>query len=50
MHVSAGNLKAGDEVYITYRYEGNARLLLDYGFAECLSSDQVGGEGECEKA
>ena len=28
------DLKEGDEVTICYRYEGNEKLLLDYGFAE----------------
>ena len=36
---AAADLAAGDEVTITYRYEGNAQLLLDYGFAEVLSPD-----------
>ena len=26
-----------NQVHITYRYEGNAKLLLDYGFAEALA-------------
>jgi hypothetical protein len=30
------DLKEGDEVTICYRYEGNEKLLLDYGFAEAL--------------
>jgi hypothetical protein len=29
--VAAKELRAGDEVHITYRYEGNGKLLLDYG-------------------
>jgi len=28
------DLKEGDEITICYRYEGNEKLLLDYGFAE----------------
>ena len=28
------DLKRGSEVFITYRYDGNEGLLLDYGFAE----------------
>ena len=31
------DLKEGDEVTICYRYEGNEKLLLDYGFAEALN-------------
>ena len=27
-------LAEGEQLYITYRCEGNAKLLLDYGFAE----------------
>ena len=30
------DLSAGDEITICYRYEGNEKLLLDYGFAEAL--------------
>ena len=30
------DLKEGDEITICYRYEGNEKLLLDYGFAEAL--------------
>ena len=30
------DLKEGDEVTICYRYEGNEKLLLDYGFSEAL--------------
>jgi len=30
------DLKEGDEVTICYRYEGNEKLLLDYGFSEML--------------
>ena len=31
------DLKEGDEITICYRYEGNEKLLLDYGFAEALN-------------
>ena len=31
------DLREGDEVTICYRYEGNEKLLLDYGFAEALA-------------
>jgi hypothetical protein len=31
------DLKEGEEVTICYRYEGNEKLLLDYGFAEALN-------------
>ena len=34
--VAPRDLKEGDEVTICYRYEGNEKLLLDYGFAEAL--------------
>ena len=30
------DLREGDEVTICYRYEGNEKLLLDYGFSEAL--------------
>lgn len=36
---AAADLAAGEEVTITYRYEGNGQLLLDYGFAEHLAPD-----------
>ena len=37
-------LEAGDEVCITYCEDGNAALLLQYGFAELLGEEQQGYE------
>mmetsp|Transcript_87463 Transcript_87463/g.152614 ORF Transcript_87463/g.152614 Transcript_87463/m.152614 type:complete len:499 (-) Transcript_87463:45-1541(-) len=37
-------LKAGDEVRITYKRNGNEKLLLDYGFAELLAPEQPSSE------
>ena len=34
----------GDEVLITYGYDGNDHLLLDYGFAEAARAGQLGSE------
>ena len=34
----------GDEVFITYAYDGNDHLLLDYGFAEEARPGQLGSE------
>ena len=38
------DLGAGEEVLITYRHEGNAPLLLDYGFAETRRPGQLDSE------
>ena len=39
--VAPRDLSSGDEVTICYRYEGNEKLLLDYGFAELLRPGQT---------
>ena len=39
--VAPRDLRSGDEVTICYRYEGNEKLLLDYGFAELLRPGQT---------
>ena len=38
------DLAAGNEVTITYGYDGNDHLLLDYGFAEAARPGQLGSE------
>jgi len=38
------DLEQGAEVYITYGYNGNDHLLLDYGFAEAPRAGQLGSE------
>lgn len=38
--VARCDLAAGSEVFICYRYDGNGRLLADYGFAELIDADE----------
>ena len=38
------DLQADEEVLITYGYDGNDHLLLDYGFAEEARRGQLGSE------
>ena len=38
------DLRSEDEVLITYCYDGNSHLLLDYGFAEEARAGQLGSE------
>ena len=42
--VAPRDLSQGDEVTICYRYDGNEKLLLDYGFAEALRPGATSSE------
>ena len=42
--VAPRDLSQGDEVTICYRYDGNEKLLLDYGFAETLRPGATSSE------
>ena len=53
--VAPRDLSEGDEVTICYRYEGNEKLLLDYGFAEgpgqaSYEALHLGGGVVCDSA